>query len=200
MNTCYRSIVLAALISVCGVHHVSGFTQPNTDDDRDERRSSQSAVRVYVAAQSAVPDSLARAPNMTIAAIYLPVVDSMLSRSPTFRRQSARIAAAAHLSVEIRGDLPAELRLPALTRIVRRPDGNLQAIVFVGPTLRAPELIAHELEHIIEQLDGVDLRIKSRLRATGVHQTRDQHLEAFETRRATVTGLRVASEFFAKDR
>ena len=53
-----------------------------------------------------------------------------------------------------------------------------------------PELIAHEFEHIIEQLDGVDLAIMSRLRSTGVKRVNE--VDAFETRRAIVTGLRVA--------
>ena len=56
----------------------------------------------------------------------------------------------------------------------------------------AAELIAHEFEHIIEQLDGVDLAIMSRLRSTGVKRVGE--VDAFETRRAIVTGLRVARE------
>ena len=58
------------------------------------------------------------------------------------------------------------------------------------------ELIAHEIEHIIEQLDGVDLRAKSRLRAAGSGDVAD--IEAYETTRAIVTGQRVAREAFAR--
>jgi len=194
MNTCYRSIVLAVLMSVCGVHQVSGFAQTDTNDEREALRSSHSAVRVYVAAESAAFDTVERTPNLTVSPVYQPVVDAMLSRSPTFRRQSARIAGAPHLSIVIRSEPPAGTRLAALTRILRRPGGNLQAVVHISPCARTVELIAHEIEHIIEQLDGVDLRVKSRLRASGVRRANDADQDTFETTRAIVTGLRVARE------
>lgn len=192
MNTCFRSIVLSTLLSVCGVHHVSGFTQTDTDAARDDLRSSQSAVRVYVAAESAAFDTAGRARNLTVTTLYRPIIDAMLSRSPTFRRQCARIAAAPDLVVLIRSDPPTGTRASAVTHIHRLPGGGLEAVVQIGPSNRLPELIAHELEHIIEQLDGVDLRVKSRLRESGVRQSGE--LEAFETTRAIVTGLRVARE------
>ena len=101
---------------------------------------------------------------------------------------------ASHLTVEIRSHPPTGTRSLGLTQILRRPGGDLRAIVSIGPCARTAELIAHEIEHIIEQLNGVDLRAKSRLRGSGVHRTNDMTLEAFETTRAIATGLRVASE------
>ncbi len=116
----------------------------------------------------------------------------MLARSPTFRRQCARLAAAPHLTVLIRSDPPVGTRAGALTAIQAKVAREIEAVVRVGMSHRTAELIAHEIEHIIEQLDGVDLRAKSRLPASGVRHVWD--LDAYETTRAIATGLRVARE------
>jgi hypothetical protein len=187
-------MLLPALLSVYSVHHVSGFAKTNTGDERDELRSSLNVARVYVAADGPRSESVAPAPNITVSTVYRSLVEQMLTQSPTFRRQHARIAAARHLSVDIRSSPPSGTRSLGLTHIMRRPNGNLQAVVNIGPCARSAELIAHEMEHIIEQLDGVDLRAKARLRASGVRRTDDVAIEAYETTRAIVTGQRVASE------
>ena len=198
MNTCLRSMVLAALMSVCGVHCVSGFTQTDTDGDGDDDalRSSQHAVGVYVAGESAVFDGAACAPNLTVASSYQPLVDTMLARSQTFRRQCARIAAAPYLSVVIRTDPPVGKRVKALTEIHRVPGGRVEAVVQIGHSADVGELIAHEFEHILEQLDGVDLAVKARLRGSGVRRLGE--INAYETTRAIVTGRRVAREAFQR--
>ena len=55
------------------------------------------------------------------------------------------------------------------------------------------ELIAHEMEHVIEQLDEIDLPSLADLPDTGVHHTLSAGV-TFETSRAAQTGLRVARE------
>ncbi len=57
------------------------------------------------------------------------------------------------------------------------------------------ELIAHEVEHIIEQLDGLDLARLARLAPVTVWATGDQR---FETQRATQMGRLVAAEVEAR--
>jgi len=192
MNTPLRSIVFAAFVSVCGVSDVSGFTQSDIANEGDERRSSHAAVRIYVATNSPRFDTLTTTPNLTVAALYVPVVERMLARSSTFRRQCARLAAATHLFVSIRSEPSRRTRASALTEIQRHPGGRVDAVVWIGPSARLTELIAHEIEHIIEQLDGVDLRVRARLRDSGVRQTAES--DAYETTRAIATGLRVARE------
>ena len=192
MGTCSKAIAISTLLSVAAVHGVSGFSQTNTVSDRDARRSSQNAVSIYVAARgsgSSTPDTT---PNLSLPAAYRPLIATMLTRSATFRRQCARLAAAPHVSIVIRAEAPNGTQAPALTRIRREADGRLTAVMQVAPSSRSPELLAHEFEHIIEQLDGVDLAIMSRLRSTGVRRVGE--VNAFETRRAIVTGLRVARE------
>ena len=175
---------------------VPGFAQTNIDSTRDPLRSSQNVARVYVAAASATFDAVEHTPNLMVAPIYQPLIAVMLARSPTFRRQCMRIAAAPDLSVHITTNPPVGSRSAALTRIHRRPGGRVEAIVQVGISDRLAELIAHELEHVIEQLDGIDLSVKARLRASGVRRLSE--IEAYETRRAIVTGQRVAREVSAR--
>jgi hypothetical protein len=55
------------------------------------------------------------------------------------------------------------------------------------------ELIAHELEHVIEQLDGVDLAAKADTDSSSVKRG-DTPEPAYETVRATRMGLAVAAE------
>ncbi len=65
----------------------------------------------------------------------------------------------------------------------------MSAQVYLRPDLGVTEFIAHELEHIVEQLDGVDLKAQA---GNGeVWRTGDG---AFETRRAIDSGRRVARE------
>jgi len=195
MDMLWRSIVLAMLMSVCGVQHVSGFAQTDTDDSADSLHSSRSAVRTYVAGRTALHEDAECAPNLDLAASYRSLVAELVSRSPTFRRQCARLAAAPHLTIILRNGPPDGNRAGALTRIQTR-EGRVEAVVEVGLSARTAELIAHEVEHIIEQLDGIDLRSKSRLRASGVRRV--WHLDAYETTRAIATGQRVVREAFGR--
>ena len=57
----------------------------------------------------------------------------------------------------------------------------------------APELIAHEIEHIIEQLDGVNLAARAVMTGSGVHATNVGEVW-YETERATRVGLTVAAD------
>ena len=54
------------------------------------------------------------------------------------------------------------------------------------------EAIAHELEHVLEQVDRIDLRRLSFVRGNGVFRLWDGD---FETTRAVSTGRRVAAEY-----
>lgn len=158
-------------------------------------RSSYSVVRPYVE-QRDPPHAMAALPaNMIVADVYLPIVESMRRRSAAFRRQCARIAGARHLVVVIEREMPSPIRrAPALTRIARHQHGGMRATVRVTPSHRTPELIAHELEHVLEQLDEIDLPAKARLAGSGVRQCDCGGEAVFETARAVAAGQRVASE------
>ncbi|HEY7499887.1 MAG TPA: hypothetical protein VH740_15315 [Vicinamibacterales bacterium] len=188
----------------CGVLVVSaipGFAQSNTASDRRPAYATVNAVNLYDAALSARYDNVTLPANLTVTPVYRETVAAMLERSATFRRQCARIARAAEwLTIELRSDSRSAFRVAAWTTIQRRRGGRMHAAMTVSPTSRLPELIAHEIEHVIEQIDGIDLSRKSRLGASGVRQCDCGSFDAYETTRAIVTGLKVAREVAAGGR
>ena len=112
---------------------------------------------------------------------------ALLRRSDTFRAQCDRLAQSSHVRVKI--DIALALDGRAQTAIHRFASGAITADVelLFGENYR--ELLAHEFEHILEQIDGVDLRREA---AEG----RAWLLSggAFETRRALAAGVQVWRE------
>ena len=128
--------------------------------------------------------------NLTVVPVFQSFLDSMWRSSPTFRRQCSRLVAAEGLSVALRiEDLQRRPSFDARTVFVRRGGVLVAAHVFLSLSPAAPELIAHEVEHVLEQLDGVDLA--AHVGSGNVWKRADG---AFETRRATEVGRRVARE------
>jgi hypothetical protein len=118
-------------------------------------------------------------------------VESMLALSATFRAQCRRIGEAPSLRVVVRIDPTlVDRSYRAQTRFARAPSGDIFARVHVGLRLNPVEWIAHEFEHVIEQLDGVDLPALAAGR-NGVWLSTDK---MFETIRAIDAGRAVAAE------
>jgi hypothetical protein len=134
--------------------------------------------RCVLPANVQIPRELERA----VARIY--------DRSPTFRAQCERIAGAGNLSVNVRIDpaIPSSCR--AFTMINRRGRG-IRADVHLPPGSDHSELLAHEFEHLLEQIEGLDLRRLARVKGSGV---REVGYELFETDRAQAAGRVVALE------
>jgi hypothetical protein len=191
--------VVAAVPIVCGVQCVSAFAQA---DDRVSRsfaapvpalqHSHPLVTRVYLREQSFTASAVSIPDNLSFPSSFRSLIESMFERSATFRRQCLRIAQAHWLTVRIVSyrDL-ASSRSRARTTIRRAAGGRLEASVSVQPSGDVAELIAHELEHVIEQLDGVDLRARSALDGTGVWHSEDG---SYETTRAVRMGRAVARE------
>ncbi|HEX4565525.1 MAG TPA: hypothetical protein VH138_02795 [Vicinamibacterales bacterium] len=115
-------------------------------------------------------------------------VAGLIQSSSTFRAQCARIAAARNLRVDV--ELVQTLgAVRAETVITRYTAGAIRAEVRIAFGQDYRELIAHEFEHIIEQLDGVNLRAEA---YEGRAWLLDGHV--FETRRASEAGRRVRRE------
>ena len=129
--------------------------------------------------------------NLEVAPVFRPFVDRMWQSSPTFKRQCGRLAAAARLRVSLIPEYLADRALSSNARtVLRHQDGSLvAALVHLRPSASATELIAHEMEHILEQLDGVDLQMQA---GNGVVWKSGDG--TFETRRAIEVGQRVARE------
>ncbi|MPZ18535.1 MAG: hypothetical protein GEV06_11570 [Luteitalea sp.] len=130
-------------------------------------------------------------PNLRVDPALERVVARMWRTSPVFRAQCARIADEPTLFVAVWYDERAlHGRRRAVTTFVRHARRLVSAQVRLSRGHDPVELLAHELEHIVEQLDGVDLSVAV-LRGDQVRRARDG---SFETRRAIEAGLRVQRE------
>jgi len=156
---------------------VAAVVHPYADEESESR------------AVFATPVSLPS--NVTLADGYDDLVEAMLRSSPTFRAQCSRLGGATELHVLVRRSLLASPQ-SAMTRLVRQRDGHIEAEVEIGMFGEGALLIAHEFEHIIEQLDGVDLPALADRHDTGVRA--DPRTGHFETERAIAIGQRVARE------
>lgn len=159
-----------------------------------QRLMAMNIARPYVDDEAAFVRGTMSVPgNVEIPETLKATVASMLRYSPTFRRQCARIGRAPDLGVVVqRALLAANAKEAALTRMVRRDRGGIEADVLIDALGDAVLLIAHEFEHIIEQLDGVDLAAMAARSATGVSARPDDG--QYETERAVAAGHRVAQE------
>ena len=129
-------------------------------------------------------------PNLLVPSSHHKLVRMMWEQSPSFRRQCERIARESMLTVRVH--LFAESRAAdATTRLVNRPGSGLEANVYLGQPTRVIELFAHELEHVIERLEGIDVGQVARRLPDQVWITGDG---IYETRRAIHSGRTVASE------
>jgi hypothetical protein len=128
--------------------------------------------------------------NLDVDQTLLPVLRAMWERSRTFRSQCARIEHTRSTLV-LRWGRAAQLRRSGARADIVTLNGRARAEIVVSRELVYSELVAavaHEFEHIVEQLDGVRLTGRAQ---EGV--TRDNE-GTFETARATRIGQTVADE------
>jgi len=155
------------------------------------------AIRVIGVLWASSPMAGASLPsNLTASAVFRPALERMWQSSATFRRQCGRLSAAPQLHVNL---LMEELaRHPSsyhARAAMKRQSGTLVSVDIHLTRFEDPiALIAHEIEHAIEQLEGVDLAAQS---GTGNVWKREDG--AFETRRAIEVGRRVVREVNAAE-
>lgn len=118
------------------------------------------------------------------------VIRRIYERSPTFRAQCERIATADNVRVTVRIDTRIPSRCRAFT-IVRRQGYDIHAEVHLPASNALIELVGHEFEHVIEQIEGFDLKRLSRVKGSGV---REAEPHVFETDRAQSAGRVIAAE------
>ena len=133
--------------------------------------------------------------NLVIPGALRSVLLVMWERSPTFRLQCVRISAESRVVVRLHITTSlTQSRGRAASRMARDPAGALAADVYLASRI-APvnlvELIAHELEHLVEQLDGLALEALARRAPATVWQSEPG---AFETVRAIRVGQIVAAD------
>jgi hypothetical protein len=130
-------------------------------------------------------------PGSDIPAVYRRLLDNMWRGSATFRRQWIRVADAA-VRVTIIFDPKCQIDGARAQSEISRNSG-LRVRVLLGVADRsAIEYLAHELEHVLEQLDDVDLAEAVNNHVHGASASGKAAL--FETRRAIVVGRLVARE------
>jgi hypothetical protein len=155
--------------------------------------SPASVVHEYVSAAAAIPEHAAIPPNLEVSSVYRALLADMLRQSPTFRRQLLRIAGAQHLTIRLQWVPSSWLGgVRAKTQFTTESNGRLSANIDIAKRERDIELIAHEIEHVIEQLDHVDLRTKAGQPDSGVHAFDGPGV--YETNRAIRVGVQVAQE------
>jgi hypothetical protein len=133
-------------------------------------------------------------PNIRTTEDLRPLIEDLLARSPTLREQTGRIAIARKTWVSV---TLSSGRFPSFTRArstARRYHTGLLVVDVEIPSASADfaELLAHELEHVTEFIEGVDFKRLARTRNAGIVQCGGDG--SFETARAQKAGRTVKSE------
>jgi hypothetical protein len=128
--------------------------------------------------------------TITLPADLRPLIEQMLQRSPTFQTQWQELVTLPQLRLTVEVH-PMIGPYRARSIVHRCQYGQIVALVELPPFVKRVELIAHEFEHVIEQVEGADLRRLARVHSSGVHDL----AYGYETDRATEAGRRVAEEW-----
>lgn len=147
------------------------------------------------AAQPSAPDAetVAMPKHVYVAPCLRDTIAMMLQHSPTFREQVATLARTTRLGMAIKLEASTKSQLAEAT-IRRFHSGLLLAVISIHSIVDKEELIAHEIEHVREQIEGLDL---ARLARTGKGVTWTG--TTYETERAINVGHRVGSEIRARE-
>ncbi len=122
------------------------------------------------------------------------LLGEMLALSPTFRAQCARLAAATQLRVVMRLDLRScRSDYAATTVFTYERNGDLLARIDFQLRPNYVATVAHEIEHVLEQLDRWQLRVLARTSGSGVCEVEPG---TFETDRAVRAANAVEDEMF----
>jgi hypothetical protein len=125
----------------------------------------------------------------------------MWHRSPTFRRQVMRLTREPDLVVTLAVWRQGTSSSPRATTRLTRDRWLLRGAevqVKLADQISLVELIAHELEHVLEQLDNVNLSVHAaRGRGVRISETDARGEPWFETARARQVGLAAAAEYRA---
>ena len=156
---------------------------------RTGSRAAVACVCLMAVAGASAQEQRSGPPSNLHGGAYQQLIEQMWRDSPTFRDQCDRLAGEPQLRVVIRGESrPTTTGARADSAISTLKNGKVSRADVV---LRSPadsiELIAHEIEHVIERMEGVRLRDQG---CTGTSGRPD----AYESCRAVDAGRRVARE------
>jgi len=134
--------------------------------------------------------------NLILSKQEQPLVERIWRRSPTFRLQCERLSQAQWLKVK----LSLAVRSAPTERYLGRTFVNKRegvARIEIYTVEDYVQMVGHELEHVLEQIEGVDI---ATLAAEGGDLARRHADGSFETARALKAGRKVQAEYIsAKD-
>jgi hypothetical protein len=129
--------------------------------------------------------------NLIVPEPLRPIVEEVLRRSPTFRRQVTELRRAPRVRMTVSfGNLSSWHTLRAESTVYRYQWGAMRVDTRLYTVRDIADVIAHELEHVCEQIEGVDVRALAHHHHSGVYN-RGGH---YETQRAVYAGRQVARE------
>ena len=126
--------------------------------------------------------------RLIVRSTLLGAIEDGWKRSPTLRRQCEELARARAVVTLEWGKTDAQSL--ARTRLRWDREGVVVAAVAVPPVSGAVALVAHELEHVLERVRGLDFEEESRRRHSEVWRA----FGGFETQGAIDVGRRVERE------
>ena len=132
--------------------------------------------------------------SIVVASFFERELSQLLESSATLRSQYDRITSTSRVRVRVEPWPWKSADWMARATITRSASGMLDAHVQIPTPLRAfeyAEMLAHEFEHILEQIEGVDLAVLAADPGHGVSRTVGG---AFETTRAQRAGQAAAKE------
>jgi hypothetical protein len=118
------------------------------------------------------------------------VLEHAWDRSPTFRRQCQELANARAVVTVQWGTANSQVRAKTA---MDRQDGVMVAMISVPTGSETMELVAHELQHVIERIQGLDHKAEANRPRSGVWKVGPGH-GSYETRTAIEAGRQVANE------
>ena len=184
--------VLPSVVCVVVLHVLPGIALAQTRST-DEPLGTNELLPLdpgFTAAAPAVTGAPAALPcRVLVQKHLLPLVDEGWMRSATFRRQCRRLAEAG-ATVLLQGAATGQSRWDGESRIGVLADGHVMARVRVRRGRESVEVIAHELEHVLERVDGVHPAFGAASAGSGATVAGG----AYETKRAQQAGRKVAAE------
>jgi len=139
--------------------------------------------------------AIAQPPNIHVDRLLQPLVATLLERSPTLRRQWQAIGSSRLIRVSLISTplLRESVAARAHTEISRYALGAIRAMVVLPTAVDITELLPHELEHVLEQIDGLDLPVLARQDQSGVYEI---SRGVYETERARNAGFGALREVY----
>lgn len=161
--------------------------------DQLERLDQRDQLGQLGLADTAIESATTIADNVWIQPELRDEVLATYAASPTFRELAHFIDRTAKLRIGILIDPALASDRVCRAQCVMRvySSGLITARIVLPSEVDAAELIAHELEHVRERVEGINLAERYAKHAPGVFRLKDGR---FETQRATDVGRRVKAE------